>query len=243
MRDKVPLRVEQALDLILGLPAHRSSNKEHAKFGQMLIEEYFVKLRNEYKEDVNAYMYLNNLFAAIASAVRAFSIQRDIFQTKWNTLNAVKNSILDRANRIEKYSPFNGNIGKIISLFISLSSSGIITKPRFDSISSMGNFVFLIPLFFLVVMFVFDYALEVYRERLIKKAENILPESLMKTWQEENLAKYKLILKNFLVIAIDIHKKYYPDEKLFDENIDKMGKNELDLYLDRIVEKHMAFYI
>lgn len=65
----------------------------------------------------------------------------------------------------------------------------------------------------------------------------------MKTWQEENLAKYKLILKNFLVIAIDIHKKYYPDEKLFDENIDKMGKNELDLYLDRIVEKHMAFYI
>jgi hypothetical protein len=128
MESKVPLRIEQAVDLILTIPAHRSSNNNHAQFGNLIIEEYFIKLREEYKSDKNAYMYLNNLFAAIGSSVRAFSVQRDIFQTKWNALGKVKNSSLERASRLDKYSPFNGNIGKIISAFISLGSSSIIVK-------------------------------------------------------------------------------------------------------------------
>ena len=90
MENKIPLRLEQALDLILAIPAHRSSNANHAKFGNLVVEEYFIKLRDEYKNDKIAYMYLSNIFAAIASSVRAFSVQRDIFQTKWNTLGKVK---------------------------------------------------------------------------------------------------------------------------------------------------------
>ena len=33
MENKIPLRLEQALDLILAIPAHRSSNVNHARFG------------------------------------------------------------------------------------------------------------------------------------------------------------------------------------------------------------------
>lgn len=54
--------------------------------GIYYIEEYFIKLREEYKDERIAYMYLNNLFGVVASSVRAFSVQRDIFQTKWDSL-------------------------------------------------------------------------------------------------------------------------------------------------------------
>ena len=58
MENKIPLRLEQALDLILAIPAHRSSNVNHARFGNLVLEEYFMKLRDEYKNDKIAYMYL-----------------------------------------------------------------------------------------------------------------------------------------------------------------------------------------
>lgn len=241
MSGKIPLRIEQALDLVLALPAHRSSDQNHAKFGQMLMEEYFIKLRSDYKEDDNAYSYLTNLFAAVASAVRAFSVQRDIFQTKWNTLCAIKNSILNRANKMDKYSPFNGRNGKLISIFISLGSSGIIAKPRINNVQDILIFVYLVPIFFVIAMFIFDFALDLYRDKLIKKAENILNQKVVQIWQEENHSQYKLILKNFLLIAIEIFRKHYPNEKIFEEDIDKLGKEELEQYLEQIIEKHMAF--
>ncbi|WP_227764544.1 hypothetical protein [Zhaonella formicivorans] len=241
MSGKIPLRIEQALDLVLALPAHRSGNQNHAKFGHMLIEEYFIKLRSDYKEDENAYIYLTHLFTAVASAVRAFSVQRDIFQTKWNTLCAVKNSIINRANKMEKYSPFNGVNGKLISLFISLSSSGIITKPRINNVQDILIFVYLVPIFFVIAMFIFDFVLDLYRDKLIRKAEKTLNQNVVEIWQEENHAQYKLILKNFLLIAIEIHKRHYPNEEIFEEDIDKLSKEELEQYLDKIIEKHLAF--
>lgn len=44
MEGKVLIRVEQALDLILAIPAHRSSNANHAKFGNILYRGIFYKV-------------------------------------------------------------------------------------------------------------------------------------------------------------------------------------------------------
>jgi hypothetical protein len=241
MENKIPLRLEQALDLILAIPAHRSSNANHAKFGNLVVEEYFIKLRDEYKNDKIAYMYLSNIFAAIASSVRAFSVQRDIFQTKWNTLGKVKNSIIERANRLDKYSPFNGSIGKVISLFISFGSSSVIVKSYNDLLQTIGKFAFWIPIVFVVTIFAFDFVLELYKCRLINEAEKTLPEDLMITWQEENTAQYRKILKLFLLNAIEIQKMYYPEEKVFSEDISVMTKEHLDSYLDKVIDRHMVF--
>lgn len=241
MENKIPLRLEQALDLILAIPAHRSSNVNHARFGNLVLEEYFMKLRDEYKNDKIAYMYLSNIFAAIASSVRAFSVQRDIFQTKWDTLGKVRDSLLERANRLDKYSPLNGNVGKIISLFISFGSSSIIIKSYNDFLNTVGKYSFLIPTIFIISIFVFDFILELYKNRLIRKAENTLPKDLMKTWQEENMAQYRKILKAFLLNAIEIKNYYYPDEKLFGEDISIMTKEQIDSFLDRIIDRHMVF--
>lgn len=241
MENKVPIRIEQALDLILAIPAHRSSNQNHAKFGNMVLEEYLVKLRSEYRDDNISYMYLNNLFTSLVSSVRAFSVQRDIFQTKWNSLGKVKNNIIDRANRLDKYSPFNGSIGKVISLFISFGSSSIIVKSYNDLLKTIGKFAFWIPILFIITIFALDFILEIYRSSLISKAEKTLPDDLMKTWKEENAAKYRKILKFFLLNAIEIHKYYYPEEKIFNEDISTFTKEQLDSYLEKVINRHMVF--
>lgn len=241
MEFKVPIRVEQALDLILAIPAHRSSNDNHAKFGSMLLEEYFINLRDEYKDGENAYMYLTNLFSLVASSVRAFSVQRDIFQTRWNSLNKIKNSILERANRLDKYSPFNGAIGKIITLFISFGSSGFIVKTYSDLIQTMGKLAFWIPVMFVVVMFAFDFALEFYRFRLVSIAERTLPDNVVEVWVEDNIRQYRKILKSFLFNAIEIQNYYYPGEKVFENDINNMSKEQLDIYLEEIIDKHMIY--
>lgn len=241
MDNKIPLRIQQAIDLILAIPAHRSSNENHAKFGNLIIEEYFVKLREEYKDDNTAYNYLNNLFAAISSSVRAFSVQRDIFQTKWNSLNQVKNSYINRANRLDIYSPFNGNIGKVISLFVSLGSSSIIVDSYNDFLETIGRFAFWIPILFIIIMFIFDFILGIYKNYLISKAEKVLPNEVIGTWREENITQYRKIVRSFLFNAIEIHKYFYSKEKIFDEDISDMDDEQLSHFLDKIVDKHMIF--
>lgn len=241
MEDKVPIRIEQALDLILAIPAHRSSNDKHAKFGSMLIEEYFVNLRDKYKDEKNAYMYLTNLFSLVASSVRAFSVQRDIFQTRWNSLNKIKNSTMERANRLDKYSPFNGAIGKIISLFISLGSSGFIVKTYSDLIQTMGKLAFWVPLIFIVVIFAFDFVLDLYRYRLVSIAEKTLPDNVVEVWVKESIKQYRKILKSFLINATEIQKYYYPGEKVFEKDINNLSKEQLDTYLEEIIDKHMIY--
>lgn len=241
MEDKVPIRIEQALDLILAIPAHRSSNDKHAKFGSMLIEEYFINLRNEYKEEKNSYMYLNNMFGLVASSVRAFSVQRDIFQTRWDSLNKIKNSTLERASRLDKYSPFNGTIGKVISLFISLGSSGFIIVTYEDLIKTLGKLSFWVPLVFIIVIFAFDFVLDIYKCRLVSRAEKTLPDDVVEVWVRENTEQYRKILKSFLINAIEIQNYYYPKEKVFADDINDISKEQLDMYLEKIIDKHMVY--
>ena len=120
-----PFAIEQAVDLILALPAHRSSNANHVDFGKMLVDEYFVKLRDYYKSDPVAYAYLNELFAAIASAVRAFSVQRDIFQTQRTAKTNGRDAVIEKSKRIWSYSLLEDFRGQITTLFTGLTLTGL----------------------------------------------------------------------------------------------------------------------
>lgn len=142
---------------------------------------------------------------------------------------------------MDEYSPFNGVVGKIISLFISFGSSGIIIRSYNDFVKTMGKFAFWVPILFVVVMFVFDFILELYKTRLINIAERTLPDNIMKTWQEENTKQYRKILKSFLINAIEIQNYYYPEEKIFSQDVSNMSKEQLDYYLEKVLDKHMLF--
>src|SRR5437867_1736261 len=119
-----PIDAEAALDLVLALPAHRSHNSSHAAFGKQILDEYLIGVRGRYKDHPVASRYLDNLFAAIASAVRAFSVERDMFATRWDSISEIKKADLERAKRIDGYSPFSeGNYWS--KAFAILAAGGI----------------------------------------------------------------------------------------------------------------------
>jgi len=107
--EKPLLDVEQAIDLILATPSMFSKNSEGQRnFGKLIVEEYYSKLRAENKDDPIAYRYLVNLFALISSTVRAFGVQRDIFETRWKAIEEIKQQEIDAAKKLTDYSPFRG---------------------------------------------------------------------------------------------------------------------------------------
>src|SRR5689334_18985207 len=98
IENRPPIDVESAIDLILAAAAHRSNNAKHSEFGKFILDQYFIKLREEYKDDPIGKRYLDNLFAAIAAAIRGFSVERDIFGTQWLSLQEQKQYELDHVN-------------------------------------------------------------------------------------------------------------------------------------------------
>jgi hypothetical protein len=260
---KPPLDIEQTLDLVLAATSHRSQNEKHSQFGKLIIDQYFVNLKEQYKDDETARKYLDNILISAASAVRAFSVVRDIFGTRWQSLAEQKKYELERINKLDDYSPFKekGYWGKIISIISGAgigSAMGEAAKNYYNTsnilILSLG------AVGIAVGLFAFDFILNIYRERRIKKINLNFPETLESDWKTKTLKQYKSILKDFLISAIKIREQYYPElpsilnEKIFEKyNIPHIQFNEslnvnslidfpekFDKYLDEIINRHFS---
>lgn len=267
MEPKPPLDIEETLDLVLAAAAHRSSNDKHAEFGRMLLEEYFVKLRERYRSDEVACRYLDNLLACAASAVRALSVARDIFGTRWESFSNLRQHAIISANRLDTYSPLRGGrvLGKILSIISGISSGGLISEVL-KTWLGQSNILLLssIGLGFLLGLFGFDFFLDRYKQHLIKKVESDLPKSLEESWRYQTLQQYRVILRNFLLAAIKVREQWYPNMptldgmKVFERynilHIQFCGENSPNLnrdvllpiealweQLDKIIDRHMAF--
>lgn len=258
-----PLDTEQALDLVLALPAHRSQNSQHAAFGALLLQEYFVKLRDRYKDDEAAIGYLDNLFACIASTVRAFSVERDIFGTRWQSKIRQREHSIERANRLDKYSPFreDGVWGKFFAS-IGGAGTGAFAGAIIQTILNGSNWIAIggALLGIVVGLFAFDIALDALRNRILRQVEANVPADIVKTWEAETIVNYRKILRHFLVSAIKIREEWYPElsslngRRIFSTyevphihfaNDDSSSEARqpivlLEDELDKIISRHMA---
>lgn len=116
------------------------------------------------------------------------------------------------------------------------------------------------PLGIVAGLILFEVFLNAYRERRLKKISQRFPEELESDWRSKTLQTYRLILRQFLLLAIKIREEYYPHlptiegRRVFDEydipHIQFSEKpqgnlnseiDELYAKLDKIVEKHFAF--
>lgn len=215
MAARPPLGVEQALDLVLALPAHRSSNEKHAAFGHLLVQEYFVALREQVKDDEKALGYLTNILAAIASAVRAFSVQRDMFDTAWGSLAAQRSYEIDRANHMDRYSPFKekGVWGKVIGFAFGSGSVGLILLEALEAYLTNLPVSVILGAFSggVIGLLVLELMIDIWRSKLLKKAEKRFPEELQARWRSECIPRYRTILRQFLLSAIRIREEWYPE--------------------------------
>ncbi len=265
--EKPPLDIEQAIDLILATPAMFSKHSEGQRdFGKLIVEEYYSKLRAENKDDPAAYRYLVNLFALISSAVRAFGVQRSIFETNWKAIEEIKQHELEAAKRLTDYSPFRGGKfwEKLQGLIVSLSGGGgvgaavgILLKTDNYKIA----FIIALTLVGCVIGIIgLDLLLHKMKDSHISTVLKKYPTDVTDKWKSEIIPQYKKIIRNFLLSAIKVREEFYPDLPTFENshmfqtnNIAHIqfrkievgdisfDKERFDEYINNIIERHFAF--
>jgi len=257
-----PLDVEQAMDVILAATAHRSTEERHREFGKLVLDRYFTQLREEYKNDPTAKGYLDNLIASMASAVRAFSVERDRFGRRIKALETEKQQQVEAANRILDYSPLKekGVWGKAFSI---IGGGGIAVALRTGFALEVHAAPWLLLAFAAAGAVIGLVACEVlinwYHDRQRDRVEEHFPNRVEYEWQTRSLRSYHKILRQFLVSAIKIREEYYPElptlggKRLFNlrglphlnfvgegaATEEEIGTDE-NLMLDAVVERHFA---
>jgi hypothetical protein len=120
-----PICPEALLDLVQALGAHTSDNSAHKDFGTALYKQYFEELPKQCCGDETAEVYLREVLAAAASAVRGFSVERTTFKrarARTDRIDELRGKLLE-----PKFfsSPLEGeNVAKIQSLAAKLLPSG-----------------------------------------------------------------------------------------------------------------------
>lgn len=264
-----PLDMEAALDIVLALPAHRSHNANHAAFGNHILNEYLGGMRASYKDDPVASQYLDNLLAAIFAAVRAFSVERDMFATRWDGISESKKADVERARRIDGYSPLSDDNYWKKALAV-LAAAGLTVPAAGEIIArlSIGPLLLQFPVyiaglvgFSLLVLLAADWVVFRYKAARIRQIEQLYPENVEKIWRQRSMERYRIILRKFLLSALILRETYYPHMRSIGEiriletfkiphvasrtsrvsPLELKPINELYPQLDEIVNRHLAF--
>jgi len=258
-----PVDIEQWLDFVIAAAAHRSRDEAQRKFGELLINHYFVTLRDEYKDDPVARMYLDNTLCAVASAIRGFSVVRDVFATNWETIEEAKKQEKARAERLDAFAPFK-NDGYWKSAVAVAGALGLLSPILAGFQQSIGNLPWILITALAVGVLLLLFGMELFvgwlRDRRLTKLEERFPRDLYEFWREQSLENYRMVSRQFLLLAIKIREEFYPNlttldqRKVFEDyavphidcgvrgEIDRQNDlKELEERLAAIVEQHFAF--
>jgi len=258
-----PVDIEQWLDIVIAAAAHRSRDEVQRKFGELLINRYFVTLRDEYKGDPVAKAYLDNMLSAVASAIRGFSVVRDVFATNWETIRKAKEREKARAERLDAFAPFKKD-GYWKSAIAVIGALGLLSPVLAVFQQSIGNLPWILVAALAVGVVVSLISMELFvdwlRNSRLAKVEERFPEDLYEFWQEKSLKGYRMVLRQFLLLAIKVREEFYPNLTTIDQR--KVFENypvphvdcgvrgetepqgdlkELEEHLAAIIEQHFAF--
>ena len=230
-----PISPEQWLDLVIACASHRSHDEAQRKFGELLVNRYFTIMPERYAQDTTASAYFDEMLCSVASAIRGFSVVRDMLQTNWETLKNARDREVDRAKRLDAYSPFNkdGYWHKLVGIFGAVGFSGfamtLVSKwLKAAPIPLVLGAVFL----FTIGLFGFEFLIDTFRNRRLKDCEARFPKDLLDFWEEKSMRGYRMVARQFLPLAIEISNRHYPDSHTSELSDDE---------LDELVERHFAF--
>lgn len=258
-----PVDIEQWLDFVTAAAAHRSRDEAQRKFGELLINRYFVALRDEYKDDPVAKAYLDNMLCAVGSAIRGFSVVRDIFQTNWEAIEKAKKQETARAERLDAFAPFKEG-GYWKQAIAMVGALGLLSPVLAGFQQNIGNLPWILVTALAVGILVILIGMELFidwlRNRRLAKVEERFPEDLYEFWQKTSLKGYRMVLRQFLLLAIKVREESYPNLTTLDQrrvfedypvpHIDcgvrgetepQGDLKELEEHLATIVEQHFAF--
>jgi hypothetical protein len=260
---KPPVDIEQWVDLIIASAAHRSHDEGQRKFGELLLQRYFVEIPKDYTSDPIAKRYLDNMLCAVASAIRGFSVARDLFETQWSTIREAKTRERARAERLDAFSPFKPD-GYWKQIVLIIGSLGILSPILASFKNVIGNLPWQIVLFIalgcVVSLVLMELFVDILRNSRLARVEKKYPDDLLSVWLEKTLGGYRTVCQQFLLLAIKIREEYYPElstyhgSKIYDRyaiphfDFDSNQGTATDFYelnqfLSSVVEQHFAFKV
>lgn len=244
---RIPIDV--AVDYLLAIPAHRSSNEAHRQLGKIALDEL-----REYRElgtDETEKAYNKAVIAATLSAARAFSVERDRIAGIWRSIDEIKARHLRLLAASRELSPLakKNYWAKAITLLSATgvsfgtaqvpasSAAGSQTSGLIDVLHSVpGSFVICLLLAVLLLELVshlMEWVVGAFLERrgpIEKQAK----------WQELTMGRYAEFSRKFVLECIDLHKAYYSNETKI-QGHDIQSDDGVQACVESLVKKHLYF--
>lgn len=228
------LNISEAISLILAIPAHRSHIESHRKIGEKAIElllDYKNMTTDETEKAFNI-----SMIGSVLSAVRAFSVERDKISSEWKSIEAIRNLRERLLEIFRNLSPLSkGNYWSKALLL--LTAFGIASKNTF---SGFYNLPFRTVIFLLILIVLAEIISKIGEFLFASWFEKKSPIEKITKWESESLVKYKSIIMKFVDEAVDIQKRYYPDNKIID-GYDISVEEKTIAFKEKLIEKH--FYL
>lgn len=203
------LEIPQAISLLLALPAHRSNNSGHQKFGEKIIDFLF-----EYKtlgENPIESQYNNEMISVISAYVRAFSVERDRIAEVWKSIESKKKKKEELIENLRNLSPLSKGNYWVKTVVAGLGILGI-SLPKIIAQLPSSWIYYVIGFFFLILFIIEVFSiLVVYFLVSANEEKRILNRS--DKWESESINNYKKMAGMLILEAVDLHLKYFPSEK------------------------------
>lgn len=200
------LELSEAISLILALPAHRSHDEGHRLLGTKTLD-YLMEYKELGSDDVEK-AFNRSMIASVLSTVRAFSVQRDAINATWKTIDAIKAEKKSLSQEIRDISPLSKGNASVKQILAIIGALGISIRALLPTQKEITFLIYLIAVFFILEIGTIIAAclINLASERNDDKYKQ-------KSWEDNNLTKYKEIIGKFIDEVIQNYKTYYPNTK------------------------------
>jgi len=243
------IQIDSAIDYMLAIPAHRSSNEAHRQLGKLALDEL-----REYRDlaagDTEK-SYNKAIIAATLSAARAFSVERDRIAGIWRSIDEIKARRLRLLSAFRELSPLakKNYWAKALAL---LSAAGFSAGVAQTSVASsagpqavgLADILRSLPGSFAIWLIAAILVLEV-ASHLLEWAvgtflERQVPVEKQSRWRESTIGRYEEFTRKFVLECIDIQRSHYPDETtIAGYSVD--SKDGVRGLVEALVKKHLYF--
>lgn len=251
-----PLGLGEALALVLASGGQFSLDQHQRDFFKSTWTGYWSGLMTTFQNDPQATACLQSLIPVMVNALRALGVQHARFVDKVRAASEADKIEIEGARQIAKYSPLSDSkwFGKAVGIIGGGGAGGLVTKllVKTNLLTYFG-----ICLGIVIGVFVLDITLKGISRRKLKK---FIQKDWTRTddiWRERNKEDLRRIAKGFLINALEVIERHYPDVAYagiknmssilagtgLDPATGAPASEELrkrcDRYLEQVLDKHL----
>lgn len=241
--------IDSAVDYLLAILAHRSSNEAHRQLGKVALEEL-----REYPAlgaDETEKAYNKAVIAAVLSAARAFSVERDRISGIWRSVDEIKARHLSLLAATRALSPLAEKNYWARAIAV-LSAAGLSlgfgqSAGTGVAVGSPSNIVDVLTkaspsfvIWLLVGLVLLELLSHVLQWAVGSAIEKRGPVEKQSKWQKLAMGRYEEFVRKYILEHIALHRVFFPEQS------DTFGRSFEDeknakSYIEELLQKHLYY--